>query len=596
MIIEELLIALGYKLDAAPLEEASQKAHEAAEGMESRWKTAGLAIGGALAAVGTAAVGAAAGLFKLADEGTKVGDEIAKGARAAGTNSIEYQRMAFAADRAGVSKQQLSVGLRSLTVQLDRARSGGAEPFRNALERIGLTVHDLGESAEENMGILSDALNKVSSDQERLALQSEIFGTRAGPQFASLIAEGSAGIRSLGDEAERLGKVMTEDALASSESFQDSLTNMRAALGSVTRDIGIELAPAVQSVTDDITNWIAENGELIRQDVGEIGKSLADGISAALPMIQGAISGIRVLTQTTQGFFQLVDEMTGAAATRRETARTEERIREEQMRMQRGFQNMSTEHLMALREGIDPVAMARGRGAAGMVDAGRQAVYQQQRREVIDRELAARSEPVIEHTRWMAETARQQAESFETQERDRIRRRQRSRSGRAGRDPTDATVIDEHEFEALELFGDDIESMARQIGANDMQISEAIKAAGQALSSHASPSVALQAARRKLQSLTGETARTHDPVLSEIFGEDMPFGMPSIRLSEMTGRHEPNVLVNTNNVTNTVEVQISVDGSSDPISTGNGVLEVLRTELVEVFEQAGRTSGPTMGS
>ena len=561
MIIQELLIALGYKVDSKPLEDAEKAGVEGAEKTESAWAKAGPAVAGVIAGIGAAAVAAAAGVFKLVDESTKAGDEVAKAARASGVAADEFQRLNFAAGRGGASMQQLQAGLKTLTANLDQARRGGAQPFQEALERIGLTTDDLGESAEENMAKIADALQGVASEQDRAAIRMELFGAKAGPGLASMLSEGGDAIREMGKEAERLGLVMGQDALDASESFQDSVSDLRATLGAVVRDIGIEAAPAVQGFTDDLKNWVAENGELLRQDIGGMVNAVAGAMRDALPVIHSVVNGIRNAAEAAQGFMALIDDVG--------SVRDEDVVREVFARRRAGEQVDAFQVVQERRE-------ARERDRAHRAELARR-----QRAE----DVAVQG--VLDNIQANTQTMRTLA-----QRRSTTSTPPKPRGGGGGRSgQRDAVEVSEHEFAALDLFGDDLRDAASRIGATDEQVSEAIRAGGQSLAGHASPDVARRAAMSRLESLTGMRVPAHDPRLMELLGEDIPMGVPDLRLSAVTRGHEPNVVVNTNNITNDVRVEIHVDGSGDPRTVADQVFDNFNQRLVaEMLEPAQRAN------
>lgn len=97
MIIKELLARLGFEVDDKGLKEFNQVLGEVAKGMAAV-VGAGVAVAGTLGAVAVATANA--------------GDQAAKGAQRTGTTVEEYQRLSFAAEKAGVSQQQLEASLK----------------------------------------------------------------------------------------------------------------------------------------------------------------------------------------------------------------------------------------------------------------------------------------------------------------------------------------------------------------------------------------------------------------------------------------------------------------------------------------------------
>ena len=205
----------------------------------------------AFVALAAGAATASTAVVALVNNVTAVGDGIAKTSRAVGVTAREFQRLRFAADRTGVPLVNLKKGLQNIERNLRDAAlaagRGNKSSFAIALEEVGLRLEDLqGLNAEEQIGLMGEALSRVADEGQRVAIAQKLVGEEAGPKFASLLAEGRDGIQKLGDEFERLGFVMDKDALDASESYQDSLTDLRTVLTGVKNAVGIQLIPIVE--------------------------------------------------------------------------------------------------------------------------------------------------------------------------------------------------------------------------------------------------------------------------------------------------------------------------------------------------------------
>ena len=211
---------------------------------------------------------ASAATLGLVDDVTQAGDAIAKTSREVGVTAKQFQRLSFAADRSGVPLQNLKKGLQNIERNLRDATiaagKGQSTGFSAALAEVGIRLKEFeGLDAEEKIGLLGEALSQVADEGRRVALSQKLVGEEAGPKFASFLAEGTEGIKALGDEAERLGLVMSDDALAASESFQDSMTNMGSVLKGIKTTIGVALIPVVQKAVDKFRDWLLQNRKFI---------------------------------------------------------------------------------------------------------------------------------------------------------------------------------------------------------------------------------------------------------------------------------------------------------------------------------------------
>lgn len=548
--IQEFILGLTFgKADEKNLALATKDAEDAAKKVDHAWSGVGKAIATGIAAIGAAAIGAGAGLFALADKSTAAADAIAKGARNAGIASDEYQKLAHAGGLADVPIETLGRSVQDLNRQLLEAAQGGAEPFVEALGQVGLSATDLGGSPTENLGKIFDALNAIPDEARRSALSIELLG-RGGRQMASLIAEGSAGLSAMGDEAERLGLIIDEDALKASEEFQDSLTRMKSTLGATARDIGITLAPAIEDVTMEVTEWAAANGEVFAEDLGSTVRDLGDALVQLLPAITAVAGAIGTLAEEWKLAVDVLalddadfkpEDLVGAdtkleaASNRairieseRNTARTNRRIQRDQER------------------------------AAREADA----------REA--REIAASvTGPTLTEAGFKLNKRTGQVE------------RTGKRRGGGGKRKAKAVDFEAEDFELLEAedaLGADLDSLVSRVGGTAEQRQAALEAASDSLARGANKSVALDAARGTLSSLTGvDLSPSKDPILSEIFGENVP----DANLSMLAMGATPNTLIATINNNFDVDVTNEINGAGNPAEVGAQVTATVRAVLTD---------------
>lgn len=216
----------------------AKKLRKALKGAESRMSKFGGAlkkigkVGAAgLAAVGTAAVGAA---FKFAE----TGDRIAKTSRAVGFGIEAFQELEFAMGQMGLSTQETEKVFIKFNKRIGEAAEGEGAAAK-AVERLGLSLRDTSGEMKDQDRLFSEVIGKLQameSSQERAAAASDFFGDRAGPKLATAIEEGEEGIDALRAKARDLGAVMSEDTAKQAEKFQDALDDVKKAAGGLLRD------------------------------------------------------------------------------------------------------------------------------------------------------------------------------------------------------------------------------------------------------------------------------------------------------------------------------------------------------------------------
>lgn len=253
----------------------------------------------------------------LVDDVTAVGDSIAKTSREIGIGAKSFQRLSFAAERSGVPLRNLRKGLQNIQKNMRDASIAAGEGkktgFTKALAEVGLRLKDLeGLNAEEKLGLIGEAMSEVTDKGRRMAIAQKILGEKAGPLFASLLAEGTEGIKALGDEAERLGLVMDEDALAASEAFQDSMTNMNSVLKGIKQTVGIALIPIIQKSIDKFKDWLLLNRAFVTEKFEKGVKVLTKAFSFLLDNIDEIVGGFKSLGELSSDVLEFFRELSEA--------------------------------------------------------------------------------------------------------------------------------------------------------------------------------------------------------------------------------------------------------------------------------------------
>lgn len=297
--IAELLVKMGVQVeDAKKAEDELDKVKDAAKNVDEEGggglRNFGVTAGKVFAAAGAAALAASIAIFKLVDSVTSAADEIVKGSKAAGIQADEYQRLAFAAKISGTDTRALAIASKNVARGLNDAATKGTGPFIEGLELVGLRMEDVVDIPfEQQLGIFADAISALDTESEKLAASQLLLGSRSGPQLATLLAEGSAGIKALGDEAQRTGGVLGGEALQKSADFQDSIVRLQTTVGGFVNMIGIDLAPVVQEMIDGLKEWALANGALIAKDIKNFLRQTIPVIKALAGVVGTIVGGIK---------------------------------------------------------------------------------------------------------------------------------------------------------------------------------------------------------------------------------------------------------------------------------------------------------------
>lgn len=230
----------------------------------SMMKTGGL-MAGAGVAIGAAALGAA----KTTAE---YGDSVWKSSQKTGMAVDEYQKLAYAAGYADVAQTEFDSSMVKLNKRLSEA-ANGSKTAGQVFNDLGISIRDAGgkvRAPNEIFVELSDRFSSMEDGAAKTARATDIFG-KSGANLLPLLNGGSKSLKDMGDEAERLGFVMSAETAKACEQFNDNLKKVTDSSKGAMFQLGIALIPILDSLAQKITaviakvtQWVKENQDLVK--------------------------------------------------------------------------------------------------------------------------------------------------------------------------------------------------------------------------------------------------------------------------------------------------------------------------------------------
>lgn len=298
----------------------ADKAGGKLEKLGSIAKGVGVALATAFAAVGAAAISAAKSLTTMSVDAAAYADEILTASTVTGMSTESLQAYKYAADLVDVSLDTLTKSMAKQVKSMDSARDGSSA-YAEAYQTLGVSVTDANGNLRDSETVYwecIDALKNIENETERNSVAMQIFGKSA-QELNPLIAQGSSGIAELTEEAKRMGAVMSEDALSSLGSFDDSIQRLKAGSSAAKNALGTVLLPELQLLADGGVDLIGEFTRGINETNGDWGKisevignsigSLAQMVLDALPKIITTVQEIltALLTAITDNLPMIVE-------------------------------------------------------------------------------------------------------------------------------------------------------------------------------------------------------------------------------------------------------------------------------------------------
>ena len=219
------------------LEAFSTKAGEVAE------KTKGIS---------TVAGGAATALVGMAAKAASGADDLATLANQTGFSVEELQKMQYASDFIDVSMETMTGSITKLTKNM----ASGSDVF----DQLGISITD----ADGNMRDATDvwyeavaALGEVENGTLRDQLSMDLFGKSA-MEMAGVVDDGGAALKTLGEEAESTGLILSEDAVNSAVAFNDQVDKLKNTATQAFFSAGAALAESLVPALEELVNKVVE--------------------------------------------------------------------------------------------------------------------------------------------------------------------------------------------------------------------------------------------------------------------------------------------------------------------------------------------------
>lgn len=223
-----------------------------------------MTAGGMMAAAGFGIGAATLGIAKTASE---YGDSVWKSSQKTGMAVEEYQKLAYAARYSDVAQTELDSSMVKLNKRLTEAAKG-SKTASQVFTDLGVKIRDTSGNLRAPNDVLSDLaahFSRVKDGAAKTALATEIFG-KSGANLIPLLNSGSKGLKDMGDEAARMGYIMSDEAAKASEQFNDNLSRTTDSVTGVMLQLGTALIPILDTLTQKFTETILKISEWIKEN------------------------------------------------------------------------------------------------------------------------------------------------------------------------------------------------------------------------------------------------------------------------------------------------------------------------------------------
>lgn len=282
--IELLLESKSFTASMQKVNDAFEKSNKHLQTFGKNLQKAGAGMAAAGASI-TAALGLA---VKSLANAADTADDTAK---RTGLTVEAVQELGYAAKMCGTDLGTVEIALR--TMQRNLADTGAeSATFKGALEAMGINLKELRQmNPQEQFDTLTKAIAGVKDASQRAGLAMAVFG-RSGTALLPMLAEGTAGIARLKNEAHQYGYVMSREVAEAGSNFNDNLDRLKGSVGGLAQQVAAGLLPGLNSLARamadavvGVKDWVSAHPGL----VSALAKAAA-ALGAALTVFGGLVA------------------------------------------------------------------------------------------------------------------------------------------------------------------------------------------------------------------------------------------------------------------------------------------------------------------
>ena len=274
-------------LDSSEYDKGLESAEKSGSNFSDKLKKGiGVAAGVATAAITAtkaAAVATSAAFITAAKTTAAYGDNVDKSSQKMQFAKKSWQEWDYVLNIAGSSMNSMTMGMKTLTNQIDQAKHGSKTAAAN-FKALGISTKDLKTLSKEEIFEKAIAgFQKMGDTTNRAALANRVFG-RSGQELAPLFNMTNDETQKLIQTANEYGMVMSDKAVKASATFQDSLTTMQKTLTGLKNNMMAEFLPSLSTVMDGLAAvFSGKNSDEGMKKIWYGVSSLVENLTKVLP-------------------------------------------------------------------------------------------------------------------------------------------------------------------------------------------------------------------------------------------------------------------------------------------------------------------------
>lgn len=238
-------------------------------------------IGATLAA----SVGGSAVITQVAafvDRTADAAVQVERLARISNASNAEFQKFAFGAKSVGIEQDKLADILKDVNDKVGEFIQTGGGPLKDFFEkiapRVGVTAAQFRRlSGPEALQLYVSSLQKANISQAEATFYMEALASDS-TALLPLLRDNGKEMAALGTQAEKLGRILSDESIKSAREYRKAIDGMNASLATFGERMAVAVLPGLTKSINRLDEWMKKVQE-------------ADGVTGKAKFLFGQVAG-----------------------------------------------------------------------------------------------------------------------------------------------------------------------------------------------------------------------------------------------------------------------------------------------------------------
>lgn len=254
------------------------------------------------------------GIYHLAQSFSDMTDKIRDNASALGLSTKEFQQLGYAAQKSGVSQDEMGAALSHLSENIQGARMGSLEAIK-AFQAFGIDSSQIAtfNNSSDALNAMMGRLKAIKDPILQRSAEMKLFGT-TNADMSKFLNQSASALKGFKEEADSKGGVIADEDLTKLKQFQITAGLLSTRLTNMATHIIAQVAPAFDFLTGRFLSFLDDNKLFLNTSFESWAESAAYYIGYVIGFVGALASKIIAFAKEHQPLVNMLGRVAAAAA------------------------------------------------------------------------------------------------------------------------------------------------------------------------------------------------------------------------------------------------------------------------------------------